>query len=199
MADKYMPGMQFQDWSSISAPDNAFNDIFKGAKSWALGKALEKSGLKDWANKTFSSKDKETTPEGAVKPTDFSVKADYGAPKMGGQGINPAYINQPNFGQFAVPPTAQSVGTPTPQPAGPPPAPTIEDVDKTNDDLWGRKTSLYQPTPDQLQTRNPGMDQMPMQMAQGPVAPPLPGYPEIPQGGGSGDVFKSILSLFAKA
>jgi len=196
MADKYMPGMQFQDWNSISSSNSALGDILQGAKSWALGKALEKSGIKDWANKTFGKKDQETSPTGAVKP-DYSVNADYGMPKMGGQGINPAYINQPNFGQFAVPPTAQSVGTPTPQPAGPPPAPTIQDVDKTNDNLWGIKTSLYEPTPDQLQTRNPGMDQMPIQMAQGPVAPPLPGYPEIPQGGNSGNAVKSLLSLFA--
>jgi hypothetical protein len=195
MADKYMPGMQFQDWSSISAPDNAFNDIFKGAKSWALGKALEKSGLKDWANKTFSSKDKETTPEGAVKPTDFSVKADYGAPKMGGQGINPAYINQPNFGQFAVPSASTTAVPPLPQPAGPPLAPVIEDVDKTNSDLWGGKISLSDPTPDQLQARNPQMDQMPMQMSQAPVAPPMPGYPPMPEGG---NTLQSLLALFAK-
>jgi hypothetical protein len=194
MADKFVPGSQFQDWNSISTSNSALGDILQGAKSWALGKALEKSGIKDWANKTFGSKDKETSPIGSVKPIDYSVNADYGMPKMGGQGINPAYINQPNFGQFAVPPTAQSDVSATPQPAGPPPASTIEDVDKTNDDLWGRKTSLYEPTPDQLQTRNPGMDQMPMQMSQAPVAPPMPGYPPIPQGGGG---LQSLLALFA--
>jgi len=199
MADKFIPGMQFQDWNSISSSSSALGDILQGAKSWALGQAVEKSGLKDWANKTFGKKDKETSPTGSVKPTDYSIKADYGAPKMGGQGINPAYINQPNFGQFAVPSALPNAVAPTPQPAGPPPAPTIQDVDKTNDDLWGRKTSLYEPTPDQLQTRNPGMDQMPIQMAQGPVAPPLPGYPEMDQGNGSGDALKSILSLLVKA
>jgi hypothetical protein len=198
MADKFVPGSQFQDWNSISSSSSALGDILQGAKSWALGQAIEKTGLKDWANKTFGKKDKEISPTGAVKPN-YSVNADYGMPKMGGVGINPSYINQPNFGQFAVPSASPTAVSPTPQPAGPPPAPTLEDVDKTNDDLWGRKTSSYEPTADQLQTRNPGMDQMPIQMAQGPVAPPLPGYPEIPQDGGSGDAFKSILSLFAKA
>ena len=114
---------------------------------------------------------------------------------MGGQGINPAYINQPNFGQFAVHSASATAVPPTPQPAGPPPAPTIEDVDKTNSNLWGGKISLSEPTPDQLQARNPQMDQMPMQMSQAPVAPPLPGYPSMPEGG---NTLQSLLALFAK-
>lgn len=194
MADKFVPGMQFQDWNSISSSNSALGDILQGAKSWALGQAVEKSGLKDWANKTFGKKDKETPPTGAVKPTDYSVNADYSMPKMGGVGINPSYINQPNFGQFAVPSVSPTGVSPTPQPAGPPPAPTIEDVDKTNDDLWGRKTSSYEPTPDQFEMGNRQMDQMPMQMSQSPVAPPMPGYPPIPEGGGN---LQSLLALFA--
>jgi hypothetical protein len=194
MADKFVPGMQFQDWNSISSSSSALGDILQGAKSWALGQAVEKSGLKDWANKTFGKKDKETSPTGSVKPTDYSVNADYGAPKMGGQGINPAYINQPNFGQFAVPSASATAVPPTPQPAGPPPAPVIEDVDKTNSDLWGGKISLYEPTSDQFGMGNRQMDQMPMQMSQAPVAPPMPGYPPIPEGGGA---LQSLLALFA--
>lgn len=194
MADKFMPGMQFQDWNSISTSDNPLSESLQGVKQWALGQAVDKSGIRKLLNDITGKKEKETSPTGAVKPTDYSVNADYGMPKMGGQGINPSYINQPNFGQFAVPSASTTAVPPLPQPAGPPLAPTIQDVDKTNDDLWGVKTSLYEPTPDQFEMGNRQMNQMPMQMSQSPVAPPMPGYPPIPEGGGG---LQSLLALFA--
>jgi len=185
MADKYMPGLQFQDWNSISTSESPLAAL----KQYALGALVDKTGIREFLNNSIKGKDGGTSPSGSIKPPDYSVTPNYGMPKMGGIGINPANINTANYAQSAVPPM--------PQPAGPPPAPTIEDVDKTNNDLWGNKTSGYQSSPDQLQTRNPQMDQMPIQMTQAPIAPLMPAYPAMPDGGGSMDAIKSLMALFA--
>jgi len=137
-------------------------------KRGLLGAGFQAVGAEDFFNKAFGVKPPAQTnvpPETYTPTKDFSTGANYGFNALG-LGINPNKINAGPTSQVEQP---------------------VRSVDDEVDEAWGnKKTSEFTP-------RNPSMDQMPQQFAQGPIAPPTSQYPALPQTGG---LSKMLMSFF---
>ncbi len=178
MADKYNPGMEFQSWRSL--PRGPLAEVGDAAKKglmiYGLHKvgaidALNKIGLKQNDNGNWSFK---TPPAGAVAPATPANNA----PMM------PVAPAVPQANEPAVPtpvvPQTNIEATPLPQMN---PADAGKQI--LDDEFHGMAD-------DELKLRDPALDQLPQQFAQG-VAPPSAGYPQLPQSNG---VLSKLLAAF---
>jgi len=135
-------------------------------KRGAMGLAFQAVGAEGFFNKMFGKE--APAPEGAVPPQDYKFTKDF-------SGLN-YQIDQARQRLGSVP---GSIPTDSPTT----PAPSIDDE---VDAAWGnKKTSEFKP-------RDTSLDQLPQQFAQGPIAPPMSQYPQLPQTGG---LFKSLTSF----
>lgn len=162
-------GTERQYMTSLISPEQK-----RLIKQGILGSAFQAIGAEDFFNKAFGVKPPEQSsgvPQNYVPTKDFTSGANYGF-QGSSEGINPNRIGQ---GMGVVPGAVPMQQT----------APTIS-VDDEIDAAWGnKKTSEFKP-------RDTSLDQLPQQFAQGPIAPPMSQYPQLPQTGG---LFKSLTSF----
>lgn len=173
MADKYSPGMEFQSWRSL--PRGSFAEVGDAAKKGLLIYGLHKVGAIDALNKiglkqndsgNWSYKAPASTPPAGAAVPNASASV---APMM------PVAPSIPQANEPAVPapvvPQTNIEATPLPQM-------TPADAGKKilDDEFHGSAD-------EELKLRDPALDQLPQQFAQG-IAPPKAGYPQLPQSNG---------------
>lgn len=164
-------GSERQYMSSLLSPEQK-----RQIKHGVLGLGFQAIGAEDFFNKYFEKKPEQTVgiPPNYQFTKDFSPGANLeltGTPV----GINPNKIGQ---GLGVMPGSATA-----PQQVEP-----STSVDDEINEAWGNKKTS------EFKARNPALDELPQQFAQGPIAPPNLNYPQMPQStGGLSRILTSFL------
>ena len=165
-------GAERQYMSSLISPEQK-----RQLKQGVLGMGFQAIGAEDFFNKMFGEKKPEQQvgiPPNYQFTKDFTPGASLeltGTPV----GINPNKVGQ---GMGMVPGSMPVTQQPVPS----------TNVDDEIDEAWGNKKTSG------VTTRNPALDSLPQQFAQGPVVPPTTQFPQMPQStGGLAKILTSFL------